>query len=671
MGRGKQGLAQFLFLGVFIITTTVFAQERGETSWAASVTPTLSYRRVTGDEEKYQEDWWVPGGWSGGLAEFTFKDTKKSQTSLSLEGRVIVPGEDLKLKLEIARPDVGFLRGGYTERRKYFDGTGGSYLPFDILPFELGKDLHLDIGHYYFQAGLTIPDLPNIIATYEHQYKDGNKSSTIWGGITLGGITRKIFPAYKDIDEEADIFKFEIDHTIGKVHMGDSLQYERNSTNITGFEEERNLDLGTAETVTVEENYSHDALFNTLHLESQISEKVYCSLGYLYTRLNGDAGLRLRTVPFGPDPFDKDWLTRLVGLDQDAHVVNGSIHAGPYANVAFFGGIQAETTKTAGDAEAVLTETSFGGEVGEVASPEAVIFSRSKKDGIEETAGIRFTGLPFTTAYVEGKWVQNEIDLSEEELEDGILSFERHTDTDVDRERYTIGINTSPLRNATFSIRYRKSLRNNGYNHVTDTTPGYSAFITDQTLDKDDISARLILRPVSLVQVSLSWHSLVMDIDTRSDTSPPSSVKSGEYDADIYDLSITLTPGSRLYFTGLLSYQDAKNTSFDNDILSVLTYDGGVITFLGTTGLSIDKKTSLTAEYLYSRSYNFEDNSADGLPLGLNNKRYGLVASLSRDFSKTARVRLQYGYYDYDEESNQDADDYKAHLFGASLAFSF
>jgi len=148
-------------------------------------------------------------------------------------------------------------------------------------------------------------------------------------------------------------------------------------------------------------------------------------------------------------------------------------------------------------------------------------------------------------------------------------------------------------------------------------------------------------------------------------------VQSGDYDADIYSVSITVTPISRLYLTGLFSYQDARSTAFDNGSPSVITYEGDVYTVIGTAGFVIDTKTNLNVEYIYTRSDNFNDNSADGLPLGLDNQRHGLVVGISRRITETMKAELRYGFYTYDQNGNGGVDDYRAHLIGASWSMLF
>jgi len=667
----NHGLKIFLLiLGWLILTaTTIWAQQTSEQSGPKGhITPTLRYVTVDGDEEKFREDWWVQGDWAAGFEEFTLNRVYGNDVALSLEGQAILPEEDYKLLFHLTKPDAGSVHAGYTEYRKYSDGTGGFFKPFSVSSFELDNDMHLDIGDLFIDVGLTVPDWPKIAFGYEHQFKSGSKSLVEWGGVTEGGTTRNIFPSFKDIDEEADIFKAEIEHEIGKVQVGDLLRYEHYRAATKRYGEERNLDAGTSERVTVSENYSHHVFSNTLHLESHVNEKLYWSFGYLFTSLKGDASFRMSTIPFGPEPFDKNWFTRLVDVDQDSHVANLNALFGPFKDLSFYAGLQAETTETEGDTDAVLNETLPG--VGEVA-PEAVIVSRTDKGSFEETVGVRYTGIRYTTLYAEGKWTQQNIDLFERELEDSVLNFERSTDTEVGRQRYTVGFNTSPIPRTTLSARYRRRYHDNDYNHLLDTEPGYSAFITAQDFTSDEITAKLTVRPSSHWKVSLNYELVAAGIDTLTDTAPPSAVQSGDYDADIYSVSITVTPISRLYLTGLLSYQDARSTAFDNGSPSVITYEGDVYAVIGTAGFAIDTKTNLNVEYMYTRSDNFNDNSADGLPLGLDNQRHGLLMGLSRRITETMKAELRYGFYTYDENGNGGVDDYTAHLIGASWSMLF
>ncbi|MGM0427771.1 MAG: hypothetical protein ACQEQ7_11110 [Thermodesulfobacteriota bacterium] len=643
-------------------------EDNGASSLSFELSPTLQYRSVDGDENKFREDQWIQEGWAGGVENFVLQKSMKGDWILHLEGRAIVPEKDYRFLLDLGKEDLGFFHAQFTEYRKYFDDTGGFFRPFSIPVFHLDQDMRLDIGSFSLEAGITMPDLPKVVVGYERQFKEGEKSLLEWGSVTDGGITRKIFPSFEEIDERVDIFKVDVDHHIGKVHLEDRFRYEQYKTDTTRFEQDRNLDAGTSQTVNVSERYDHDALYNTFHLDSQISETIYFSLGYLLNDLEGDASFNMLTTPFGPDPFDKNWHTNSVMLDQKSHVLNLNARFGPYRQLSFHGGVQAETTKTKGDTDAILTETLPGQDP---VSPEARMHSRTDKNAFLETVGVRYSGIPYTSLYAEGKWRQQGIDQYEKEVEDDITVFERLTDTDADRQRYTFGFSSSPVRRLTFSGRYRLNNRENDYDHKIDTEPGYSAFIDRQDLDFQEIQAKVSARVITALKASFQYQRVKTTIDTLSQTTPPSTVKSGDYLADIYSLSVTATPISSLYLTGQFSYRDVTSESFDNGSLSVTAYNGDVYTFLGTAGWAVGKKTDFTLQYLFSRSDNFQNNSAEGLPLGVNNTRHGLSLSCSHRLTDQIQARLGYGFYKYDEESNGGVDDYKAHRVGVGLEFTF
>jgi opacity protein-like surface antigen len=52
---------------------------------------------------------------------------------------------------------------------------------------------------------------------------------------------------------------------------------------------------------------------------------------------------------------------------------------------------------------------------------------------------------------------------------------------------------------------------------------------------------------------------------------------------------------------------------------------------------------------------------AAGLPLGVDFTRHGLTAGVTRKLTESLSANLRYGYYQYDEPTGGDANDYTAH----------
>jgi hypothetical protein len=657
---------------VFTAATILAEQAKPEPEPSVSVSPIVRYVTVKGDEARFRQDWWIKDGWAGGIDEATYEYKIDKDWVLNFGARAIINEHDYKLRLEITNPNVGFVRAGYTEYRKYFDDSGGFFSLFSPPQLSLNRDLHLNIGDIYFEAGLTLPKLPKVTFGYERQFKDGAKSMLEWGSVTQGGNTRKTFPAFKDIDETVDMFKVEAEHDIGKVHLADQFHYEHYRDTADRLDGATNLASSAGQTVTVHERYTHDAFFNTFRMDSHITEKLYWSFGYLFNTLDGDPSLALNTLPFVSNN-DKNWFTQAVAINQDSHVLNANLMYGPFVKGLYlYGGLQAELTDGNGFTDAILTQITGGA----TNNPNAIINSNTKKKSLEETFGIRFTGLPYTTVYTEGRWSQEFIDLFEQEVDNAVLNFQRDTDTDVHRQDYSVGFNTSPLPRMTLSARYRHGIHENDYEHLVDTEEGYPAFITAQKFTSDEIMSKLTLRPMSRLSVSFMYQLYTMDIDTTTKSItilgvPGGTIQSGNYDAIIYSVSATATPISRLYLTGLFSFQDTRTIGFANSDPAVLTYVGNVYTVLGSAGYALDEKTDVTIQYTYSRSDNFTDNSTVGLPLGLDFHRHGLAAGISRRINKNVAARLGYGFYEYIEPSSGGFNNYRAHLATASCTLAF
>ncbi len=636
-----------------------------------TVTPIVQYVTVSGDKARFRQDWGIKDGWMGGIEDATYNQKLNKNWQLNLEGRALFDNEDYKLRLAIVNPEVGFVRAGFTEFRSYYDDKGGFFRSFAPSSFASDRDLFLRNGDIFFEAGLTLPNLPKVTVGYERQFRNGDKSLLEWGAVTQGTTTRNIFPSFKDIDETTDIFKLGVEHNLASVHLADDFRFEHFRSDTRSFDASTNLVASAGKTVTVHEDYRHDEFFNTFRMDQHVNDKVYWSLGYLFTTLDGHGGLALDTEPFNT-PFDNNWVTRVVDVDLDSHVVNLNTMFGPFAGLIMSGGLQAEKTSGNGFTDALLTELAGGGVTN---SPRALIHSSTDKSSLEETVGLRYSKIPFTTLYAEGRWTEQQIDLDEHETEDAVPDFTRKTDTDIFRQDYIVGFNTAPIPRVTLSGRYRHSIYENDYENHVDTVAGYPAFITGQNFIEDEFTTKLTLRPCRYFNVAFKYQKLATDIKTGTDSvpllAPGGGLQSGNFDANIYSVSATVMPISRLYVTGLFSFQDTRTTTFANGNPAVIGYVGNVYTIMGVAGYALDNKTDVNVEYTYSRTDNFTDNSAAGLPLGLDSQRTGLLVGLTRRISKNVMARLRYGYYNYDDRSNGGIDNYIAHLASASCTVRF
>jgi hypothetical protein len=691
----------------------------GETNGNVTVTltPGITYVNVRGDEHRFRQDWWINDGVNGGIENLTIDRPLKGDWTLHGEGRVIFDAHDYGVQLKIANPNIGFVRAGYTTYRKYYDNSGG-YFNFSLIgPAVAGPtmltvtdELGLDISHIFAEVGLTLPNWPVAVLGYERLQKDGTKSMVEWGSVNENGAgsrTRKIFPATKDLTDIVDIVKVEVDHDIQNVHLGNQFRYEKYSTDSLRLDDGAFTFGGPVvsnRTVTARETYQHDAFFNTFHLESHVHEMVYLSMGYLFMDLRGDAGWDVNTydglgnllLVGGTPPAvsrDRDQQTLFVNLDQNSHVWNGNIMVGPFfkKSTSFYGGIQAEKTETDSAGAAELFE-------GTEAPAEASTFSSNNdKSWFQERIGVRFTGIPHTTLFAEGKFDQGNHGLLEQEIVTGlpnptnlVETLDRYTDTDTERQEYKVGFNTAPIRQVMLSGNYRHSRRVNRHNNLIDTETldldtnldgivdtveaehqdGYSAFIDRQTLITDDVAVKLTVRPHTKMNVSFKYQYVTTKIDTIFETAG-SSGETGDYQANIYTVGATVVPINRLYCTALFSYQDTHTTSQDNGSLAIATSNGDVYSVVAGAGYALDDKTDLRLDYSFSLANNSEGISLTGLDLGADYTRHGVSVNLSRKLRENIIASLRYGYYDLKDDAAGGFNNYSAHLVGGSCTIRF
>ena len=63
-------------------------------------------------------------------------------------------------------------------------------------------EMHIDRGDIWIELGLRVPNWPEITIRYDHEFRFGEKDSTVWGDTNLTGLlppftsTRKIIPLF-------------------------------------------------------------------------------------------------------------------------------------------------------------------------------------------------------------------------------------------------------------------------------------------------------------------------------------------------------------------------------------------------------------------------------------------------------------------------------------------
>lgn len=635
---------------------------------------------VSGNAARFREHNWTPDGFQGGVQEIEWQEPVGQDGRFQANVRSVFGGEDYELRLSYDHRDLGFVRGGYSQYRRWFDDTGGYYEPFKTAPIGLGQDLHLDVGRAWFEAGLARPDLPRVTVGYEYQFRDGERATLQWGPVTdpASGISRAIYPAAKQVDEEVHIVRVDLEHTVGGVLIEDQFRGEFSSlrsdrTNVDSYT------LGNALpdfTTRYREDFQSFEGANILRLEKPIKDWLLVSAGYLYSNLDGEAGFSSESfIPGDPaqGPFVGATADQIV-LRREAHVVNGNGQFAPWKDLTLSAGVQGDWSRQQGFGNSTL--------YGALTDLDANL----DRFALSEHAGLRFTRIPFTVLHADLRLQQEDYAQYEQQAVNDDFGdandFLRDTDASADLSDLRVGATVSPWANLSFDAGYRQrdTATDYGVTRDEDLSPdsgnGYPAFILARDVTGEEINARVVWRTARWLKTSVKFQDLRSTIETQTAdvldpigqaVVPGGWLHSGEHNAQVYSLNALLTPWSRLLLNTTFSFSDAQ-TRTGLDTPSVSPFEGQIYTVLTSASYALDERTHFTATYSFSQGDYAQDNAAEGLPLGLNYHRHTLLAGLRRQFKPGLVVSLQYGFYFYDEPTLGGAADYAGH--GAFLFLS-
>ncbi len=674
---------------------------------AFSIAPAFGQVWVNGNEAKFREHWWMRDSHRAGVEWFEFSEQYSPDTKLTLNGHALT--DDYRANFLLEKKELGFARFGFEQFRKYDSDTGGYFPAFSQPIISLDRNLHLDVGRAWFDFGLTVPDWPRLVLGYEYQYRNGDKSTLQWGPVTEGveadGITtrtRNIFPARKQIDEHTHVLKFDLDFERGGWRVEDNFRGEwtelqTRRENVSGYS------LGAPNSMitdTAREGWRAFQGANTVRVERQIKDWLFASAGYLYSHLSGDADFHLDTLnpdstpaqplPISPFYLRVEQISRDIVLERESHVGNVNALFGPWQGGSFNLGVQGERTTQDGTLDG--TETRF------IAPPfngppfffpdEITPYTATtdiERTVMDESAVLRITSLPYTTLFAEGRCRQEWLGQSEDVT--GHTAFVRDTDAQSGMVETRAGFDTSPATWLKFGSQYRWRDKSTEFDDgFANGDPldinGYPTFITDRDAVTHEVESRLTVRPCNWLKTTFTHRLVATDThmttesatnaaDATQQVSPGGRAFTGNYDAQVFSLNVSLTPWKRLHCFTTASYQDIRSVSMHDNSTAVVPYRGDLWSVMAHGRYLLTKKTDLTAGYTYSSANFRQDQFTEGLPVGMRYDLHGLLAGVVSRRTKNLTTKLQYGYYHYDEPTSGRANDYTAHAVFVSLSLRF
>lgn len=638
-----------------------------------------------GDKEKFREDMQRKDELAGGLQEFTFSP-KVKDIKVDVEGRAIPNENDYKLDLSIVKEDLYSLTSGFKEFARYYDGTGGFYRPStNLRSIDLAKDLKLIDSHFFIDFEYNKPDEPLYFVNYERHAKSGAMSSLSWNSvINAAGTTRKIAPSYKEIDEvqhtielgledKANVFKKEVNYKLEQK----LLYFNEKSLRV-----ERKFGATAAANAidTQEEKPQSNSYATTLLADSRINDKVYLSSSAQYEHTHASVWEDLKELnlttnaPTNYTANTENFFGSTALNDLDVYSWNAALLIDPLKYLSVTGKVKAEVKRRDSSSDYPRDTTAIADFIIDNVS---ISNTNSYYKSFTESLGLRYTKLPKTTLYIDGDFEQIDGQLKERRfnLARTTETFDRYTDIATHKNSITTGFNWYPASFVSLASQFRKDFSKDGYSdreETPTTTTAFSGFVDKETFDSETFTTKINVKPYKWLHGLIKHQYKNSNIDTGIE-----GQGTAKENRNVHTIlgSLTFIPNQKLYLTGMFSRQTSVTETVARMVRAAVVpaYEASVNTAAVSATWLIDSKASLDAQYQLVRpdESNFKDVSAFGMPYGVSSIWHRVWTSFKYDVKEDISTEVSYGLATYEEESNDNIDDYIAHIIGGKLKYAF
>lgn len=639
---------------------------------------------ISGDKAQFMQRSQLPKYGFGGIEDFHWEQDVGKKGLFELNGSGIYDSHNFGVNFKLSDPDKGYVKAGYEQFRTWYDGNAG-YFPGGTNRWRTLTDnqLGLDRGRAWFEAGLTLPDAPIVIFRYEHEFHDGQKSSTEWSDASVVGTPgvwptptatsptlRAFAPTFYDISEKRDTFSLDVKHTIGKTDFGIGLRYQRLDNNdateahrrpgeITGTTAQRRADRYMTERQTLTED-----LFNVrAYSDTRFNDKTRMTVGGSFTTFDTDIG-GSRIFGNGYDPVvgnylrsqsrDAGFINLSGGSRTKDYIGNINLMFTPFDKFVVVPSFRFESETMDGDALFLPTTVNAAG--GPLVT-NAITRNATARDSLEVTEALemRYTGFTNWSLYARAELSQTTGRDLYQIFTNSVASLNERENWQRDRQKYTVGANWYPLRRLNFSGQY--------YYKVSDYDYALRSAI-------HDMNFQVHWRPHPTVSFVGRYDYQIANFHGFQDG------ETGETTAHILSGTVNWTPLNWLYAQIGASY------SFENTFTTpaatsagatnvVPNLNNGYLTANAMLGFALDRKTDLTLGYTFYKADNYVDNSKWSVPFGAADEQHTVSATLSRQLTKQLRGSLKYGYFWNHDAASGGNNDYAAHLIYATIQCRF
>lgn len=670
---------------------------------------------TSGDRAQFEQEHHLPGDQVyGGIKDLHFEGTVGKDALLSIDGHALWNINDYDLTVLLAKPNLGYIKAGYTEFRTWYDGNGGFFPHNDVFFNPPYPEMHVDRGDAWIELGLRAPDWPEITIRYDHEFRFGQKDSTVWGDTNLTGLqspytsTRKIVPSFRNLDEKRDIFSFEASKTFGNTDVLLGMRYEHNTDDYSLNMERGAGQLppavpppGQQRKVTQQQNDDVDLFSGHGITETRITDNLWFTSGYSYTTITNDlSGSRIFGTnwdeAFGepvPTLGNRDHaFIDLAGTAQiKENVFNANFFWMPFESLAILSGFRYTHENNDSDSTFLAEEPVPNTPPFTPSNPAggfhygppipAFGFRNSDNNLFAEMVELRYTGIKDWLFYFEGEWEEDFGNVNEFQNIDEEIPLDK--DTNALGQKYTIGATWYPTMQLNLAGQYFHRIAS----YDEDVFTGIFPRLNHQDWNVDDFNIRVTYRPklpawVGTLALVTRYDFVHTSIDGQWEVFPQddllAELQTGEIKQHVISESLNWNPLPRFFLQATVSYvlnqTDTPANSIDlvpNAGPTVVNFRNDYWTVTSGIGYIIDDKTDFYADYYFYCANDYFNNAAVAVPYGEGATENAISATVTRKLSKSMRLQLKYGYFNYRDATSGGHNNYRAHSLFSSLQIRF
>lgn len=666
---------------------------------------------TSGDRAQFEQEHRLPGDQVyGGIQDLHFEGTFDKNGVFSVDGHALWNFNDYDITVQLSKPNLGYIKAGYTEFRSWYDGNAGFFPHNDVFFEPPYPEMHIDRGDAWVELGLRAPNWPEITVRYEHEFRFGQKDSTTWGDTSLTGLlvnpTRKIVPSFRNIDETRDIFSFEASKTIGNTDVLLGMRYEHNEN-----DDSLNFENGAGQLPPVvsppgqqrkgtqKQNDDVDLFSGHGITETRITDNLWFTAGYSYMTITNDlSGSRI----FGThwDAAFGEPVPTLTGSDHafidlagtaqiKENLFNANLFWMPLENLAILSGFRYTHENNDSDSTFLAEEpmlntppfTPLNPAGGLHFGPPIPVEGARNSDynRFAQRLEMRYTGVKDWLFYFEGEWEEEYGQVDEFQSFDEEVPLDK--DTHALGQKYTIGATWYPTMRLNLSGQYFHRIAS--YDEDLFSSEHQRLLIQDWNID--DFNIRMTFRPK--LPVCLGTLALVTrydfehtSIDSQGFFEPEtlSELQSGEIKQHVISEALNWNPLPRFFLQANFSYVLNQTDTPANDINlepqtspTVVNFRNDYWTVTSGIGYVIDDKTDFYADYYFYCANDYFKNAVVAMPYGMGATEHAVSATVTRQLSKNMRLLLKYGYFNYRDVTSGGHNNYQAHSLFSTLQIRF